>query len=618
MSDEEYDALFDELSMLESETGIVYSNSPTHSVGYVPVSELKKVRHSHPMLSLDKTKSIGELKDFANNSPICLMWKLDGLTISLHYNNGKLIGAETRGDGEVGEDVLHSVKVFVNVPLYIDYSGDLVIDGEAIITYDDFKKYNDTLLEDAKAKNPRNLAAGSVRQLDPNITKQRRVKFVAWSCIKGCDNIDSHTQRLLFLDRLGFATTNYITYPIDIKNAIRALKSSAEKNNIPIDGLVAKYDDIAYGESLGMTGHHPRHSLAFKFTNKEFQTVLRNIEWDVSRTGLVNPTAVFDPVAIDGCTVTRATLHNLSYIEALELGIGDSILIIKANEIIPKVVDNLTRSNTYKTPVLCPYCNSGLVVENANGSKTLKCPNENCDGRALDKLTHFASKKAMNIDGISEAIIKRFYEKGWLRRYCDFYHLDDYKDKIIGLDGFGEKSWNKLWSSIEKSRTVKLSNFLVALSIPLVGTTAAKTISRYFDGDYDKFFAAAGSSFDFTQLEDFGTALNNSIHNWKKYITPDEIILAKHFMFEESENNTIKNNDFCEGKTFAITGKLENFTRDEIKDFIEQHGGKVVGSISSKCDYLINNDINSNSSKNKKAKELNIPIIDETSFMKNF
>lgn len=617
VSDAEYDALFDKLTELESETGLKYSNSPTQSVGYAPVEGLKKVKHSHPMLSLDKTKSVDELREFIGQKAVCLMWKLDGLTISLHYSGGELIGAETRGDGEVGEDVLHTVKAFVNVPLHIDYMGDLVVDGEAIITYNDFEKYNAGLSDDERAKNPRNLAAGSVRQLNPEITKQRNVKFFAWKCVKGCDNINSQCLRLSFLSQLGFDITKY-TGIFKVEYDIQRLKQSAIEKHIPIDGLVAMYDDIAYGESLGMTGHHPKHSLAFKFTDEEYETVLRNIEWDVSRTGLVNPTAVFDPVVIDGCTIARATLHNISYIEALELGVGDTISIIKANDIIPKVVDNLTRSGSYKIPVLCPCCHSKLLINNANGSKTLRCPNENCDGKIIDKLTHFVSKKAMNIDGLSEATIKKFYDKGWLRRYCDIYHLDDYKDEIMSMDGFGEKSWNKLWDSITKSVNVKLSNYLVSLSIPLVGTAAAKTISKYFNGDYNKFFAAARSNFDFTQLDDFGTEVNKALHRWGQSISPDEIILAKHLNFEKIENNPVKNNDFCAGKSFVITGKLAHFTRDGIKEFIEQHGGKVIGSVSSKCNYLINNDIHSTSSKNRKAKELNIPIMNEPDFLKNF
>lgn len=615
VSDAEYDALFDKLTKLESETGLKYSNSPTQNVGCTPVDGLRKVKHSHPMLSLDKTKSINELKEFIGDKPVCLMWKLDGLTISLHYSGGELIGAETRGDGEVGEDVLHTVKAFANIPLHVDYMGDLVVDGEAIITYNDFEKYNEGLSEDERAKNPRNLAAGSVRQLNPKITKQRNVKFFAWKCVKGCDNINSQCLRLSFLSQLGFDITKY-TGIFKVEDDIQRLKQSAIEKHIPIDGLVAMYDDIAYGETLGMTGHHPKHSLAFKFTDTEYETVLRNIEWDVSRTGLVNPTAVFDPVVIDGCTITRATLHNISYIEVLELGVGDTISIIKANDIIPKVVDNLTRSGSYKIPVLCPCCHSKLLINNANGSKTLRCPNENCDGKIIDKLTHFVSKKAMNIDGLSEATIKKFYEKGWLRRYCDIYHLDDYKDEIMSMDGFGEKSWNKLWDSIEKSKNVKLSNYLVALSIPLVGVTAAKTISKYFNGDYDEFFKAVRSDFDFTKLEDFGNELNKSLHDWGNRISVGNVILSKHLNFGKGENNTIKHNDFCADKSFVVTGKLESFTRDGIKDFIEQHGGKVIGSVSSKCDYLINNDINSVSSKNKKAKELNIPIISEKDFLK--
>lgn len=592
VSDAEYDALFDKLTKLESETGLKYSNSPTQNVGCTPVDGLRKVKHSHPMLSLDKTKSINELKEFIGDKPVCLMWKLDGLTISLHYSGGELIGAETRGDGEVGEDVLHTVKAFANIPLHVDYMGDLVVDGEAIITYNDFEKYNEGLSEDERAKNPRNLAAGSVRQLNPKITKQRNVKFFAWKCVKGCDNINSQCLRLSFLSQLGFDITKY-TGIFKVEDDIQRLKQSAIEKHIPIDGLVAMYDDIAYGETLGMTGHHPKHSLAFKFTDTEYETVLRNIEWDVSRTGLVNPTAVFDPVVIDGCTITRATLHNISYIEVLELGVGDTISIIKANDIIPKVVDNLTRSGSYKIPVLCPCCHSKLLINNANGSKTLRCPNENCDGKIIDKLTHFVSKKAMNIDGLSEATIKKFYEKGWLRRYCDIYHLDDYKDEIMSMDGFGEKSWNKLWDSIEKSKNVKLSNYLVALSIPLVGITAAKTISKYFNGDYDEFFKAVRSDFDFTKLEDFGNELNKSLHDWGNRISVGNVILSKHLNFGKGENNTIKHNDFCADKSFVVTGKLESFTRDGIKDFIEQHGGKVIGSVSSKCDYLINNDINS-------------------------
>lgn len=626
--DFEYDRLFDELKSLEESTGIVLSNSPTQTVGYEVKSELVKVKHSHLMLSLDKTKSVGELKKFAGDQQAILSLKLDGLTILLTYENGKLIQAETRGSGEEGEIVTHNAKVFENIPLNIDYKGRLEIEGEAIITYGDFDKIN-SLIDNVndRYKNPRNLASGSVRQLDSGIAAQRHINFIAWKVPTSIDNFDyndSFLHRLFYIKNLGFEVVPLLTYDKEtdgehINEMIEALKNAASNMGYPIDGLVMTYNDVPYGESLGCTGHHPKHSIAFKFFDEEEETTLKDIEFTMGKTGVLTPTAVFDPVEISGSTIEKASLHNLSIMEEL-LGetpyVGQTIIVYKANDIIPQISradkNYSGTEGTVNIPTECPVCGGKTEIVQDNDSKVLICTNPDCKGKLLGKLTHFVSKNAMNIVGLSEATLEKFIILDWLNNFIDIYHLKDHSDEMMNLDGFAEKSVKKLLNSIEKSKETTLDRFIYALCIPLIGKSASKTISKHFDGNFETFYKEGCLKyFDYENLDDFGNAMSESMRN---YIFNNIAMIKKlsdHMKFKETET---KNNSSASlnGMTFVITGSLNAFSnRDEAKERIEAAGGKVTGSVTSKTNYLVNNDINSTSGKNKKAKELGVKIITE-------
>lgn len=620
ITDAEYDKKFDELKELENKTGIIYSNSPTQSVGYVVQSKLKKVKHNHPMLSLDKTKEYNEVLKWGNNKDIICMFKADGLTVSIFYDNdGNLISAETRGDGEIGEDVTANIKMVSNVPLKIS-SGPLIVDGEIIVKNNVFNDINNKLEKEDQFSHPRNYASGSIRQLDTSITKERNLSFLAWKMVSFPKITNSFFQNLLILKDLGFEIVYTRKLPAnynieDIKDITDYMKKDSKSENIPIDGCVFSYDDVKYGESLGITAHHPRHSFAFKYENEQVKTRLRKIEWNVGKSGMIAPTAIFEPVDLDGAVTTRATLHNVSIIKELELGIGDIITVAKMNEVIPNVTENLTRSNNYIIPKICPSCGEQVVVKNTNNSITLWCDNPNCSSKNLSKFVQFVSKQGMNIDGLSEATLEKLIDIGIIKSFTDIYHIKEHEDKIINLDGFGKKSYQKLIDSIEKSRKCKLSNYLVALSIPNIGKSAAKVISEIFNGDYDAFIDAIYNDYDFEKINDFGpiTAENliNYFKNNKDITLRPNLAKELDFIIEEKKENS---NNFCTGKIFVVTGKFSK-SRNYYEELITNNGGKLAGSISKKTNYLLTNDIDSGSTKAKKAKELNIPILSEQDFL---
>lgn len=632
ISDYQYDKLFDELEDIEDKTGIVLSNSPTVTVGYEVKGKLQKTIHSHPMLSLDKTKSIDDLIKFAKNEMCLLMCKMDGLTVLLTYEDGILVKAETRGNGIEGEDITHTAKVFKNIPLTIPYKGRIEIEGEAIITYDDFQNINSTLSEDDKYKNPRNLVSGSVRQLDSKIAANRNIKFIAWKVpteIPDCRNL--MTNRLCYIKTMGFEIVPYMNivnknnYEDTLKtyeDFIEDLRTLAVSLNYPIDGLVLTYEDISYGLSLGETSHHPKHSLAYKFYDEEVETELVDVEWTMGKTGTLTPTAVFKPVEIDGTTVERASLHNISVMCDLYPHSWHSGLIVtvyKANQIIPQIskVDfkrDCPCAKRLDPPHKCPICGAATEIQHEAHTKILVCTNPSCEGKLLSQLTHFASKDAMNIDGLSESTIKKFISYGWLNTFIDIYNLYNYITDMKDLEGFGEKSVNNLLSAIEKSKNTTLDRFIYSLSIPNVGKSASKTLSNYFNGDFDKFFETTLAHFDWTILPDFGGVLSHSINYYflKNYLMVDK--LAKIMNFQNITNNS--ESTILKNKTFCITGSLNIYgNRNELVSDIEKHGGKVTGSVSKKTDYLLTNDMTSGSSKNQKAKSLNIPIITEEEFI---
>lgn len=617
VSDTAYDKLFDELSEIEKETGVVYANSPTQTVGYVVKSELEKVKHSHPMLSLDKTKSVDDLVKFAGEKDCILSLKMDGLTCLLTYENGELVQAETRGDGEVGELITHNAKVFDNIPLTIDYKGHFEIEGEAIITYDDFNKINEFLSDDKKYKNPRNLASGSVRQLDSKIASQRHIKFIAWKVPTEVAS-NSFINRLQYAAELGFDTVPFL--PIRgnsnaefINIVIEQLQRRANERSLPIDGLVATYNDITYGESLGMTGHHPKHSIAFKFYDEEVETVLKSIEWSMGKIGSLTPVAIFDPVEIDGTMVERASLHNVSILTKLDLQIGDTIIVYKANQIIPQVKENLSakdRESAYiRIPSQCPVCESSTQIVKENDSEVLMCTNPHCKGKLLGRVSHFVSKKGMDISGLSEETIKKFIELGWITEITDVYNLEQHYDRLSTMSGFGKKSVDKLRKSIENSKTVRLDKFITSLSLPGIGTSQSRELAKVFN-TWDDFRDASVGCYNFTQIDGFGDVLSKNIHSWFKDMCGIADNLASLMTFEAKEKQNADNS--LDGKSFVVTGKVFRFkNRDEVKTEIEKRGGKVTGSVTKSTYALINNDIESNSSKNKKAKELDVQIINE-------
>lgn len=625
ISDSEYDELFDELKELEEKMGVIYPNSPTQSVGYVVQSKLKKVKHSHPMLSLAKSTNTEDIDKFIGAKKVVFMLKCDGLTCSIHYEDGNLVSAETRGDGTVGEDITENIKTISNIPLKIPTSGSVTVDGEIIVKLDTFEKINRGLIDTEKFSHPRNYASGAIRQLDPNITKERQLSFVAWKLIESPNFSTSFKANLELMRSMGFEVVPFVYWddfykdgtPLtSLVNLFNTMYKTAEEVKIPIDGLVVSYDDVKYGESLGSTAHHLNSQFAWKRKVENVETVLRDVEWNVGKSGMVAPTAVFDPVDLLGAVTTRATLHNVSVIKELQLGIGDRITVARMNEVIPKVTGNLTRSNTLTFPFNCPCCGKPLSqMLSDSGAETLWCENPDCPEKNLAKFVQFVSKPAMNVEGLSEATLKRFIDEGFISRFADIYHLSKYEKEIINMDGFGEKSYLKLISSIEKSRKVKLENLLVALSIPNIGKSAAKVISKYFGGDWLKFEDALDNNFDFSQLEDFGEITNKSLYDWWNSNSPIEcnLLLELTIWFEKSSEKI--ENDFISGKTFCVTGSFHSLKRSEIEKVITDRGGKLSSSVSKKTDFLLTNEADSGSSKAKKAAELGTPIMNEEEFL---
>lgn len=618
MTDYEWDNLYDELVKLE-ETGVIYPNSPTQQVGYEVKTKLEKVTHSHPMLSLGKTKSVNDLVKFSNGKDCIISLKMDGLTVLNTYDGCKLIQSETRGNGEIGELITHNAKVFDNLPVSIDIDKKFEIEGEAIITKDDFDKINSKLKDDEKYKNPRNLASGSVRQLDSKIAKDRHVKFVAWKIPYGFTRF---TDGFKFAEKLGFDVVPYSRYNSktdDINVMVEYLKDLADEKGYPIDGLVITYDNVEYGKSLGMTGHHPKHSLAFKFYDEEEVTTLKDVEWGMGKTGQLTPVAIFDDVEIDGTTVNRASLHNVSILKELQLGIGDEITVYKANQIIPQLRENLTKSNTVTIPSTCPICGRPTKIVKDNDSEVLMCTNNNCAGKLLGKLCHAVSKNALNIEGLSEATIQKFIDLGWLKSIRDIYYLYLHKMDMYKLEGFGRKSVDKLLGSIEDSRNTDLVRYIYAQSIPLIGHTASKAISKMCDGDMNTFIEHMSKGANaFEKIDGVGSEMIKSLRKWWNVNYLEFVDTATVFTFKKKETINVSGTDLT-GKVFVITGSLTQFrNRDEMKERIESLGGKVSGSVSAKTTALINNDIESTSSKNKKAKQLNVPILTENMFMEKY
>ncbi|MBQ8570307.1 MAG: NAD-dependent DNA ligase LigA [Kiritimatiellae bacterium] len=618
ISDFEYDKLFDELSMLESETGFIMVTSPTQTVGYEVKSELTKVKHNHPMLSLDKTKSIDDIVKFLGNQDGICMAKMDGLTCSLRYVNGELVSAETRGDGEIGEDILHCAKTIKNIPLKIECLDEIIVDGEVIISYDDFEKINETLPEDKRYKHPRNLASGSIRQLDSSVAAQRNMQFVAWKLVKGSDN-NSFSERLKFVAKLGFTIVAHgHIRKNDGKCVIEAivdqLKNMAKDVGYPIDGCVFGYDDIAYGESLGATGHHLRSQMAFKFYDELYPTRLQYIDWTIGKSSQLTPTAVFESVEIDGTDVTRASLHNISIIKNLGLTKGCTINVFKANQIIPQIDSCENDGNgEIEIPSRCPICASDTVIKKDNGSEVLMCINPNCAGKKLAEFVHFVSRKCMNIDGLSEATLEKLISLGYINDFRSVYRLSKFHDQLIKVGGMGPKSVEKLLLAIEKSRNVRLENFIAALGIPNIGLSAAKTIATKFNNSFNDWIDAYTHGFHWDTLDDFGETMANNIDEYLEYNIMAVIKLADEMNFILPEKHSVNDNTF-DGKVLCVTGKLNHFTRDSINEKIAALGAKAVGSVSKKTDYLITNEA-SGSSKYKKAVELGVPIITEEEFL---
>ena len=618
MSNAEYDALYDELLMLEEKTGTVLAGSPTVNVGYEAVDNLPKETHESPMLSLDKTKDREALRDWLNGHEALLSWKLDGLTIVLTYENGTLSKAVTRGNGEVGEVVTNNAKTFINLPHKIAYKGKLIIRGEAVISYDDFNKINEEIPEEgAKYKNPRNLCSGSVRQLNNEITAKRNVRFIAFNYVSqgGSDtDFKLRSEQFDFLKKQGFEVVEYHKVTEDsILDKISYFAKMVANYPIPSDGLVLTYNDIEYGRSLGRTAKFPRDSIAFKWADETANTHLIDMEWSPSRTGLINPVAIFEPVELEGTTVSRASVHNVSIVKSLMLGIGDEISVYKANMIIPQIKENFTKSGNLTIPKFCPACSEKTQIKNENGVETLYCVNEACPAKQIKRFSLFVSRDAMKIDGLSEATLEKFISVGFIKKLSDIYKLAEHKEAICNMDGFGDKSYEKLISSIEKSRDVLLPNLIYALGILNVGLSNAKIICKAFDYDIEKIKNATVEEIAVT--DNIGDVIATSVfdffHDSEKLSEFNELVNELNILIPEKKET----NSNIGGKTFVITGSLNTYeNRNALKDLIESFGGKVAGSVSAKTDYLINNDVTSNSSKNKKAKELNVQIISEEDF----
>ena len=618
MSNYEYDRLYDELKELEDELGITLSNSPTVNVGYEVVSELPKERHESPMLSLDKTKEVEELKNFVGDQKVLMSWKMDGLTVVLTYRDGKLYKAVTRGNGEVGEVITNNAKVFKNVPVQIAYQGELILRGEAVIGYKDFEKINQEIEDvDARYKNPRNLCSGSVRQLNNQITAKRNVMFYAFTLVQadGVDFQNSRACQMEWLKTQGFTTVEYYMVTRDtVEDEVAKFSSKISENDFPSDGLVLTYDDIAYGRSLGRTAKFPRDSFAFKWQDEIRETVLREIEWSPSRTGLINPVAIFDPVELEGTTVSRASVHNISIMEELELGIGDRIEVYKANMIIPQIAENLTRSGVKDIPCKCPVCQGETKIRQVGNAKALYCMNPECQAKHVKSFALFVSRDALNIEGLSEATLEKFISRGYIHTFADIFHLDQYKEKIQKMEGFGEKSYKKLTESIEKARTTTLPRVIYSLGIAGIGLANAKVICRELKYDVESLLKV--SEEELNEIQGVGEVLAKAFVGYfadAKHVENFRRLLNELTIPEE----TVTKQQIFEGVNFVITGSVKHFAnRGEVKELIESLGGKVTGSVTSKTNYLINNDVTSTSSKNKKANELGIPIISEETFLK--
>lgn len=618
MSNREYDALYDQLEQMEAETGIVLADSPTVNVGYEAVDALPKETHESPMLSLDKTKERETLRAFIGTNPTLLSWKMDGLTIVLTYENGELQKAVTRGNGIVGEVITNNARTFKNIPLKIAYQGRLVLRGEAIITYSDFERINETIEDvDAKYKNPRNLCSGSVRQLNNQITAERNVRFYAFALVSAQD-VDMHNSRAYQMEWLksqGFEVVEYrMVTGESLDEAMDYFSHAIENNDFPSDGLVALYDDIAYGDSLGSTAKFPRNAFAFKWADEIRETTLREIEWSPSRTGLINPIAVFDPVELEGTTVSRASVHNVSIVKELQLGIGDTIQVYKANMIIPQIAENLTRSSNLEIPHICPVCGEEARVIQENEVESLYCMNPDCVAKKIKAFTLFVSRDAMNIDGLSEATLEKFIAKGFIHDFGDIFEIAKHREEIVTMEGFGEKSYDNLIASIDKAKETTLAKVIYSLGISNIGLSNARVICRHFDDDLDKIRTAEEE--EISAINGIGPVIAKSLTKYFKDPENnrklDHLLGYLHINKEEvSENQTLA------GMNFVITGSLEHFSnRGEAKKLIESLGGKVTGTVTGKTNYLINNDTTSNSSKNKKARELGIPILSEEDFIK--
>ena len=617
MSNQEYDSLYDQLEQLEKETGTVLTNSPTVRVGYEAVNELPKEEHPSPMLSLDKTKDREVLRGFIGNHKCLLSWKLDGLTIVLTYENGELVKAVTRGNGIVGEVITNNARVFKNIPLRIPYKGQLVLRGEAIITYSEFERINETIGDaDAKYKNPRNLCSGSVRQLNNEITAKRNVRFYAFALVSAqdVDFSNSREQQFIWLKKQGFEVVEYkVVTSESLDEAMDYFSKTIVNNDFPSDGLVVTYDDIAYGESLGSTAKFPRNSFAFKWADEMRETRLVDMEWSPSRTGLINPVAIFEPVELEGTTVSRASVHNISIVKELQLGIGDTIKVYKANMIIPQIAENLTRSGNLVIPDKCPVCGQEARIRKENDVETLYCMNPDCVAKKIKSFSLFTSRDAMNIDGLSEATLEKFIAMGFIHNFGDIFEIGRYKDQIVEMEGFGQKSFDNLMVSLEKAKETTLAKVIYSLGITGIGLANAKVICKYFDDDIEKIRHAEEE--EISAIEGIGPVIAGSMADYFKSAENnqklDHLLSHLHLVHEETSAEQV-----FAGKTFVITGSVEHFSnRSEAKEFIEARGGKVTGSVTKKTDYLINNDKTSASSKNKKAQELGIPILSEEDFL---
>lgn len=626
MPDYEWDKMYDELETLEYVTGIVLANSPTHNVGYSVSDELKEVKHNHPMLSLDKTKSIDELIEFIGNKDCFLSVKADGLTTSLHYINGKLIGAETRGNGVRGTECIQNVLTMENVPKEIPYKDELIIDGETIIGWDTFREINDKLSEDKKYKHPRNLVSGSLQLLDSKEATNRNMRFVAWRVIKGFEH-KTPSKDLFKAKDIGFEIipilkSTRINQKEELAILLNRIRESADSHNIPYDGAVMAVDDYKIAESMGRTDKFFRHSMAYKYEDELFETVLTDIEWNTSKTGLINPVAIFEPVDLNGAITTRATLHNITYIKDMMLGVGDRIRVYRSNMVIPKVYDSIDKSGNFIIPSKCPICGQPTRIIKENDSEVLICENPDCKGKLLGKLVHAASRNALDIENLSESTIEKFINLGWLNSIKDIYHLSDHENEMKDLEGFGKRSVEKLLNSIEESRKTSLERFLYSLSVPLLGKSASQDIAENCTientssiGNFMQIMITDGAE-HFRSISGIGDSLINSLNSYFNIHCSEIFELSKEFKFESPNIVLDEMPKTLQGKTFVVTGSVHHYkNRDELKADIIVHGGTVVGSVSSKTSYLINNDINSTSSKNQKAKSLNIPIISEEEFL---